>query len=206
MVCGIRKSFHLPAMQRYGDAVVSAGVGTICLLMILGTLFASGNTDWFYHPASDALWRGLVAQLIHLDVAHLLANLALLLSLWLAARYLGLAIRLLPVLLFCALMVSVGLRFEHAPLAWYVGLSGALYGLAAWLLLEYVRLASSGTGCLCAYLVFLAMTLKIVLGASPAFLAIQVAHSAHLYGFIAGIMYTLVLPANSDHLRRRMPV
>jgi len=206
MESSIGKLSHLPAMQRYGDAVVSSVVGAICLLMILGTLFASGDAVWFYHPTSDPLWRGLAAQLIHLDLAHLCANLALLLSLWLATRCLGLATRLLPVLLFCALMVSVGLRFEYVPLAWYAGLSGALYGLAAWLLLEYVRLVSPGIGLLCAYLAFLSMALKIVLGASPAFLAIPVAHSAHLYGFIAGIMYTLVLPATRDYLRCRMPV
>ncbi len=206
MESGIGKLSHLQAMQRYGDAVVSSVVGAICLMMILGTLFVSGDAVWFYHPASDSLWRGLAAQLIHLDLAHLGANLALLLSLWVATRCLGLATRLLPVLLFCALMVNVGLRFEHVPLAWYAGLSGALYGLAAWLLLEYVRLASPGIGCLCAYLIFLAMALKIVLGVSPAFLAIPVAHSAHLYGFIAGIMYALVLPATRDYLRRRMPV
>jgi len=206
MEISIGKLFHLPAMQRHGDALVSSVVVALCLLMILGTLFASGDAVWFYHPTSDPLWRGLAAQLIHLNLAHLLANLSLLLSLWLAARCLGLTSWLLPVLLFCALMVSVGLRFEHVPLAWYAGLSGALYGLAAWVLLEYVRLASTGIGRLCAYLVFLAMALKIVLGASPAFLAIPVAHSAHLYGFIAGIMYTLVLPATRDHLRRWMPV
>lgn len=204
MARGIGRRFPL-ATRWYGNVFVIVAMSGLCLSMVLGTYFNAGCVAWFYHPAVDPLWRGMLAQLIHFDVVHLLGNLFMLLALWLAAGCLRMSVRMLFALMYCVLMVSVGLHFEYTPLAWYAGLSGAMHGLFAWLLLEFIQSAPSQAGRLGAYIVFLSMTLKVVAGISPVVFSMPVAHSAHLYGFMAGIVYVLVTSAK-DYLRCRMPV
>ena len=202
MACVFEQQY-LPSVQRYGNALDSAAMGSLCLSMVLGTWLASGAATQFYHPATDSLWWGMLAQLVHFDALHLTGNMVVLLLLRAAAGWLRLSRRLLSALLCCTLMVSMGLHFEYSPLAWYVGLSGALYGVSAWLLLEFIQLAPPWGGRACAYGVFLLIAVKVAFGIGTALFVMPVAHSAHLYGFMAGVIFSL-LATMGRYLRLRM--
>jgi rhomboid family GlyGly-CTERM serine protease len=81
------------------------------------------------------IWRLLSAHLVHLGWAHAVMNLvalALLVSLFGEPGDLALPAGLL---LCSALAVDAGLWFLQPQLDWYVGLSGALHGLLAGLLI-----------------------------------------------------------------------
>jgi rhomboid family GlyGly-CTERM serine protease len=81
------------------------------------------------------LWRLFSAHLVHLGWAHALMNL-LALGLLIALFGTPISPRVLVLLLaVSALAVDAGLWFLHPEILWYVGLSGALHGLLAGLLL-----------------------------------------------------------------------
>ncbi len=80
---------------------------------------------------SGQWWRAVTGHLLHLNVAHLLLNLA---GLLLICELLWHRLPLLhgfALLLFSAVGTSALLCWQHPELSWYAGLSGALHGLWA---------------------------------------------------------------------------
>ncbi|WP_137939401.1 rhombosortase [Chitinivorax sp. B] len=124
--------------------------------LALGFSLPTTRIDFFaFYPAigwRNDWWRWLTASLVHLNTWHLLANLAgLLVCGWVAAaRGINWAFPLM--LIAIALSVLLGLGWGFPGVEWYVGLSGALYGVFAWLALEYVicptQLGQRGVGLL----------------------------------------------------------
>jgi rhomboid family GlyGly-CTERM serine protease len=158
-----------------------------------------------YAPAHDPLWRGLLAQLIHLGSPHLLLNLCGLAACALIARRSGALASMLGALVLSAVAVALGLRWDQPPLTWYVGLSGALYGVAAWLALAHAHwLAGAGWRLLavtCCAAVGVKAAIGLVVPAGPGtWLGIPPAPTAHLYGYVGGLIFAALWGA---YVRRR---
>lgn len=180
-------------LYRAAHALSLAGLVAVFLGVLLSASHPAWRETYAFHPAQDPLWAGFLAQLIHLDAAHTALNLTGLAVLCLAACWLDRLVAVMPALLASALGVCLGLQMESPQIAWYVGLSGALYGAWAWLSAE---LAASRSPPLhvrgVAGLACLAIGIKAALGlGSPAILGdLPVAHQAHLYGYAGGLVFT----------------
>lgn len=173
---------------RFGVGVL----GGLCLAMLAIGFNPALAARLYFHPAYDPVWRGLVAQLVHLGTPHLLMNLLALLLLAGMAHGIGRLGALPGCLIVSALAVCLGLQSETPALAWYVGLSGALHGLAVWLALELAWQTPSRPVRLAALLICAGLAAKLGLGARGSLFAnLPVAHGAHLYGFIGGLCHAL---------------
>lgn len=147
--------------------------------------------------ADGELWRLLSAHFVHLDVSHLLLNLAGLLLVWVLV---GRACRPLEwaIVLFASIVaIDAGFWWLLPGLDWYVGLSGALHGLFVAGLVGNVRerpLESALLG--------VAVSAKLAceqfggsLPGTSEFVAGAVITEAHLYGAIGGLLAALLLVA-----------
>ena len=140
------------------------------------------------------LWRIFTAHLVHLDLQHLLMNLA---GLWLLGSLYGGDARTrdwVVTALASALAIGIGLWFLTPSVAWYVGLSGVLHGVWAgggvfcrrrWPLESTVTLA----------LLAIKLVLEREYGALSAVFGVglPVITSAHVYGAIGGAVAALAL-------------
>lgn len=182
-----------------------AGLAIVIFVILLAAALPAWRDAHYFHPAQDPLWAGLLAQLIHLNLAHAAINLAGLLCLALAARFLDHLPQVLPALLASGVAVCLGLQLESPPIAWYAGLSGALYGSWGWLCLEIAtsRRARPGLKGL-AGLACLAIGSKAALGiGSTGVLAdLPIARQAHLYGYAGGLVFAVSLIAGRYWRRR----
>lgn len=178
-VCGLRR--------------FAQGLGLVALAVLVAAMLVLGLNPklaaaCYFHPARDPLWSGLLAQLVHLSPSHLLLNLGGLLGLGLLGGLLGRLAALPAVLLGCALAVSIGLQHETPALDWYVGLSGALYGVWAWLALDLARQAQKPLLKALAIVTCLMVGAKATLGGASLLTDIPIAHSAHVYGYAGGLI------------------
>lgn len=146
------------------------------------------------------LWRLLTASLTHINLNHLLLNLCALATLLLIAYRLDrLQAALIVLPLVCILSNTLLLLFPS--LDWYRGLSGGLYGLAAFLIVgmlgsvQHRRLGAVALVVLTAKCAADALTdsarVSAIIGA-------RVAWEAHLTGCVAGMAM-----AYAEVVRRR---
>jgi membrane associated rhomboid family serine protease len=155
---------------------------------------------WHAGGGIASAWRLISAHFVHLGPVHLAVDgLAMLLIAWSADRF-GLAARLPGAALASLLAVDLGLLIAFWPIAWYVGLSGWLHGLFAWMSL---RLAlSSGLKHpphlrVLAALLFLGGLAKVALAVhvpigSVGWLGVAQATPAHLYGYLGGMLWAVL--------------
>lgn len=142
--------------------------------------------------ANGASWRIVAGHFAHLNIQHLLLNVAALAIIWeLFYRSVKPWRSSLEVFLL-ALFVSAGLFFLMPGLEWYVGLSGILHGLFARGALASWQEKPLWATCLIAGLIVKlgweqwagALTVSALAGA-------PVVVNAHLYGAIGGAMLVL---------------
>ena len=167
-------------------------------LSVLATLPDQAVAEFGWHSRVGGVqWTLLSCHFVHLNLAHLAANLLALTALGLSAQWTGQSRLFAPLLVLSLLSVNLGLMTGPLPLDWYAGLSGALHGVFAGLL---VRLALSrepppvlrglaGAG-------LIGLTIKLGLEMhDPAPLStvlnIPVATAAHLYGAVGGVIAAL---------------
>jgi rhomboid family GlyGly-CTERM serine protease len=146
-------------------------------------------------PASEA-WRCLTCHFVHLGGRHLMFNLAALAGLAGVAHLHGRQVRVetgfAGALLAGMLGVCLGLRLNDAGVAWYAGLSGALFGVYAWLALDMAALRHwQGRAAWVLYLCGLAKALADAQTAvgTPGLSGIPLAPPAHLYGLLGGTLW-----------------
>jgi membrane associated rhomboid family serine protease len=175
-------------------------VWLILIVMVVFSLVPALRDRFIFQPAHQAVWEGVLPQLVHFGWAHLGINLLTLALLAWIALALGRARAIPGVLLCCMLTVAWGLTLMPHPLTWYVGLSGALYGLIAWLTLEYAR---------CARLRFLRVAgaaLCVVFGLKELLglwwpmglgdlMGVPPAPAAHVFGYLGGLAYAVLAAA-----------
>ncbi len=182
-----------PALR--AERAAAAAVVAILVAMIAFSAIPALYGHFVFRPAHDPVWHGLVSQLVHFGIAHLGLN-ALSLSVQTRiAQALGRAREVPGVLLFSMFAVVLGLKAMNPALAWYVGMSGALYGLVAWLTLEHVRCARSRLLRLAGAVLCVLIGLKEIAGLWwPAglgdWMGVPPAPAAHVIGFAGGLVYT----------------
>jgi rhomboid family GlyGly-CTERM serine protease len=155
---------------------------------------------WRAGGGAEAAWRLLTAHFVHLGAAHFAANLfAATLIGWICDQ-LHLASRLLAATLASLASVGLGLEFGPWAIAWYVGFSGVLHGLFAWLCLELALTPSAERSATVRGLVvalFLGGLLKVVVTlatpvGAPGWLGIPQATPVHLYGYLGGMLWAFL--------------
>ena len=140
------------------------------------------------------LWRLLTGSLVHLGWVHLLRDLAGLFLIWgLFAPRLGERTGL-ALILVCAMAVGLVLLAFSPQIAWYVGISGVLFGLfCAGALLEWRERPLYAGALLLGMAVVIGWTLHA--GALPGEardLGGAVVPQAHLYGALGGAAFILL--------------
>lgn len=170
----------------------------LLLALLLVALQALGLRDALEYRRDAVLhgqlWRLLTGNLVHLGWVHLLRDLAGLFLIW------GLfAPRLserswLALMLVCAAAVGLGLFALSPQIAWYVGISGVLFGLfCTGALLEWRRRPLYAGALLLGMAAVIAWTLRA--GALPGEtrdLGGAVVPQAHLYGALGGAAFMLL--------------
>jgi len=140
-------------------------------------------------------WRVLTGNLVHLGFSHLLLNLSGLALISLLVGH-AMSVRQWVFIGLCSMLgVGVGLLAFNPELGWYVGLSGALYGL---LLAGAIAEFSNQKFFACA---LAAITVGKIIweqiygaaGTSEALTGGTVIVDAHLYGMLAGGVAALAL-------------
>lgn len=167
---------------------------TICVGLHLFPL-AGTPLGWRAPPDGSAPWTLLTAHFVHLGDAHLAANMAALTILCAAAHALQRGALLVGLFLAAVLTVAAGLVAGPWPIAWYVGLSGVLYGcfggLAFELCTEPTPIRWLGWMLLLGTGARIAADLAAGVGATGV-LGFPTAPPAHLYGFSAGLATAVV--------------
>lgn len=171
----------------------------LILVCIVLALLAPDSTALLRYQrdafSAGEVWRLLTANLVHSNVWHLLLNLLAVIVLR------ALFSALLPtrawwtVALFCAFGNVLGVHL-FSDFDWYVGMSGALYGVAVFggaaLLMAGEKLIGAGV----LIWVIGRTVYEQIYGASAdlaALIAVDVATSAHLSGVISGVLATALL-------------
>ena len=176
---------------------LAAIVGVACLLFQvfdLATTLRYGRSEIL---ENGQWWRILSGNLVHLGYPHLLLNLAgLLLITLLLAQAMSVRQWLFTGIV-SMLGVSIGLLLFDPQLYWYVGLSGALYGLLLGGAIAEFR-QQRLMGCLIGAYTIGKIVWEQLYGAvdsSEAITGGTVIVNAHLYGMIAGGLAVCLLRA-----------
>lgn len=181
--------------------------GAIIAVVLLLAFIEPYSSEWFMFDRTliDAgeVWRLFSAHFLHLSFTHMLGNLlAVCLFAYIAGEYLNNA-QGLVLLIWCVLVVGLGLYYCADHLHRYVGLSGVLHGLL--LVAPFVSKHYSRT---IAYCFLAVIVIKVGWEQSPFYNDMALAETiggrvearAHLFGVVAGVCYLLALV-----ILRRLP-
>lgn len=169
--------------------------GLILALALLAQLSLISGSDWLQYakPEVDGgqWWRFITGNFIHLNWKHFALNaFALIAIIYVFPKILSFR-ELLLVLVLCSLSVTIGLWAFKPSIYWYVGLSGALHGLLATLLLLDIATGKSALniGLLVALLVKLFWEFRMgPLPGSELTVGGSVVVEAHLFGSLGGLV------------------
>lgn len=159
---------------------------------------AQAQFGWRAPPDEHASWSLLSTHFVHLGAAHLAANIAALSMICATAQVLergGLLI-----VLFAGALAAVSLGLVAGPwdIAWYVGLSGVLYGCFGGLAAELCSESAPARWLGWTLLLGAGLKLWLELAAgvgSLGVLGIPTAPPAHLYGFCGGLLTAIAARA-----------
>ncbi len=179
----------LPLSRQHSVIVLA-----ISLLALLAQLFYQESHDVFAYQrdliAQGQVWRIFTGHLLHTNSYHLLLNLSALWLLWALHGHYYHYGNYAVLLIFSALITSLGLYLFSPELTSYVGLSGILHGVFIWGAITDIR-QQEKTG----YLLLLGVILKVAheqfYGADQSIAQLidaNVAIDAHLWGCIGGLI------------------
>jgi rhomboid family GlyGly-CTERM serine protease len=186
-------------LARLGHADVRAwraplGLAVLLVLVQVSGTLSSGTTLRYDREAivAGGEWYRLVSgHLYHYDSTHLAWNLAgLALVAWLFVREYA-PVQWLAILLGSTVAVDLGFLVFEPQLAWYVGFSGVLHGLAAAGLVSWWRRYRDAMTLVASAVLALKLGWEHAVGALPftsGTLSIPVVHAAHTYGAIGGVV------------------
>lgn len=142
---------------------------------------------------SGEVWRLVTAHFVHLDWPHFLFNLV---GLWLLWLLVGNAFTLDQWLLLIVLLsvsITIALKIGSPEIAWYVGLSGLLYGMLTIGLVVKIDSPKSPPA-----LLFTLVLLKVLFDSFSGPLTLmdlashRVVAEAHAYGMASGVSFGLL--------------
>ncbi len=177
---------------RYGRAVVLViPVLIMVSIQLIGESALSALRYERNRLVMGEWWRLFSAHAVHLDVRHLLFNLAGLILLWLLFSRDFRVGRWFLILVASMLAVDAGLWWGSPQVLWYVGASGALHGLwAAGGFAQWRREASP------TLLPLMALVLKLMVeqwrNESIVVAGLPVVPQAHLYGALGGLILPVI--------------
>ena len=186
-------------MKRH-PATFAALLAGIVAAAILGLDSPVASLGWRADSGFESVWRLVTAHFVHLGALHFAVNFFAALLIGWVCDQLHLAGQLASATLACLIGLGIGLEFGPWAIAWYVGLSGLLHGLFAWLCLELVlageparpaRLRVLAAVLLVGGLVKVVANLDTPVGAIG-WLGIAQAPPAHLYGFLGGTFWAIL--------------
>ncbi|MBA3581936.1 MAG: rhombosortase [Gammaproteobacteria bacterium] len=178
-------------------------ISALCLLtLLLGIGFQWHDLEfWCWsRPAiiDGEYWRLLTGHFVHLGWRHALLNsiaLVLITCLWIQDVPNPKASIWFASLVFCMLIVSLGMWWWLPHLQWYVGLSGALHGLLISGVLLSIRQRPYANSFL-----LVGVLAKLVyehqqgaMSATSAWIGGAIITEAHLYGAIGGLLFFVLL-------------
>ena len=175
--------------------ILSAVIGVTCIIFqVLGLdeLLRYGRSEIL---ESGQWWRVLTGNLVHLGYPHLLLNMAGLILITLLLAH-ALTVRQWAVTGFCSMLgVGFGLLIFDPQLSWYVGLSGALYGLLLGGAIAEFRNHKLIACVIAAYTIgkIIWEQLYGAVESSEAITGGSVIVNAHMYGMVAGGLAVLAL-------------
>ena len=174
---------------------LSALVGVTCVtfqVLNFEILLRFGRSEIL---ESGQWWRVLTGNLVHLGYPHLLLNMTGLILITLLLAH-ALTVRQWAVTGLCSMLgVGFGLLIFDPQLSWYVGLSGALYGLLLGGAIAEFR-NHKPIACLIAAYTIGKVIWEQIYGAvesSEAITGGNVIVNAHLYGMVAGVLAVLAM-------------
>jgi len=145
--------------------------------------------------AAGQWWRLLTSQIVHLSVNHALLNAAGFLIVSVSFRQDVTPLREVIILLISMLGVGLGIYRFNPEIGWYVGLSGAIYGV----LVHHLILGARRTPVIAlGFLVFVVGKVvyeQFIAGPDRSietFIGGAVAEDAHLYGVLIGVSLGIV--------------
>ncbi|MBB5018336.1 rhomboid family GlyGly-CTERM serine protease [Chitinivorax tropicus] len=186
---------------RWRNSVIAA---TVCVAGLLCVLFSSCQPNVQSGLLQTGQWRQAspwqwwTASWTHLNARHLLANLlGLLVCAWVAARFRQ-GLWLPGVLSGSGVATLLGLAHGPVGVAYYGGLSGALYGVYAWLALVLIQEATQRRQRLIGLLLLIGELAKVGWDwLQPAqgtgWLQIVVVPAAHLWGMVGGLSLAVLI-------------
>ncbi len=136
-------------------------------------------------------WRLLTSQIVHLSVNHALLNAAGFTIVSVAFRQDVSALREVTVLLASMLCVGLGIYAFNPEIGWYVGLSGAIYGVLVHHLMVGARRTPVIAGGFLVFVVGKVIYEQFLAGPDrdiETFIGGAVAEDAHLYGVMIGLL------------------
>lgn len=194
-------------IKPHSAKTVARSYWPVLVPILLVTALQLGGSSLFEYLRYDReaifagqVWRLISGHLLHLSWMHLLLNIAglLLLTLGFATRRPLSPLMVLTAFSALILGVSAGLLLFNPELAWYVGLSGVLHGVAVLIAFQlWPRERLLGL------LLFAGLLAKVaweqVAGADAALgsrIGGAVIVDAHLYGLISGVLVALFFAAS----------
>ena len=171
----------------------------LLIIIVILSLLEPMSSDWFMYDRAaitdGQLWRLVSAHFVHLSPMHMLGNATgVVLLAYIAGRYLNNLLGLL-LLVWCLLVVGIGLYSYAGYLQRYVGLSGVLHGLL--LVAPFISQFYSRRIAACFLIVIVA---KVIWEQSPFYddmamlgmIGGRVEANAHLLGVVAGIVFLVI--------------
>lgn len=164
-------------------------------LVLTASSTAVDQFRWESARVGNEPWRFITGHFVHLGWVHAAANIGALAVLAWVARLRQAGSSFPACAVSSAATVSAGMAYGPVPVDWYAGLSGILYGLFAQ---EALRLrpfhrsfAWCGLALYFAGLVKVVADLRLGVGGAGT-LGIPIVPHAHLYGYLAGSLVSLV--------------
>jgi len=175
--------------------------------IVMQLLSSAGNTEQWQFERTDILeyfswWRLFTGHWVHANVEHTALNLFSFIATLILFPNLGQPKRLLPLIAFSSLWISTALLIFSPDIEYYLGFSGVFYAL---LTAGAVSAWQTPTAWLIAVFIIAKVLAEQTLGPmeySAALTGGIVATSAHLYGVIAGAIYS-VSAILIQHLQHR---
>lgn len=177
-------------------ALVGVGLAATAWDPAFGWLVLSSET------AAAEPWRLVTGHFVHVDAAHLLANLAALAVLLAWARAVGACREASAFVVLAAAPLGAWLAWGAGLDGWYAGLSGLLHGLVVLVLWRSPRPLAIAGSLVLAWKLGLEQWIGVSLALE---LSVPVRVDAHLAGALAGAAWLLARACASAHIRVQAP-